>query len=643
MTRGDVKPSTGDAPSTREGTVVPDTQAQCVLGGEAFAELALIRSGAKQYLSPESWMPVPYQATMPGRGVELLPDVSGRSQPVKAAFDGNIEYLTYCATLDNYVERPTMWTSNWPTSNEGRMLMGAGHALRWVQNPTLQGIVDQLVATAGRRQQSNGFAMAWPELDMPDRTVGERANYDRAMWTRGLVAAAMAGNTDAPRVLRRLYDWFNEWVDLRISSPIHSPSLLEQSLGVQGHIGSTLAYFAPAGVDADMVTAERYYVQDWWLKRLKERDPHAVSSYPLDRPHSYLLIGGEAFLDHYRATGAKKYLDGALGMWDIFRDHFIFPGGGTSIKEHNQYPPDSHLLRYRNNELCGGVFWILFNARFLQLFPSEERYAAEIERSIYNTVLPQQDHEDHHKIRYHANLYGEKEPGQAVNTCCEVNGTGLLSRLPEFIYSIDDDGLCVNLYESSRVAWEHHGRKVALVTSTAFPASMTVVHVVYVMEPEPMTLRVRVPSWASGRMDVQVNGVLVASGAPGTYVHLERIWKDGDQISYELPAAFRLERYRGLEQVDGHERYALEYGPLLYALTGAWGRTYEQVGGGDIPQVELDPDQLISELKPSSYDPMVYTIASLPQLSYVPYWKVSHEAFNCFPVVGHESAPDVPA
>jgi hypothetical protein len=41
-------------------------------------------------------------------------------------------------------------------------------------------------------------------------------------------------------------------------------------------------------------------------------------------------------------------------------------------------------------ELCGSVFWALFNQRFHRLFPEEEVYVAEIERSILNVGLAAQ-------------------------------------------------------------------------------------------------------------------------------------------------------------------------------------------------------------------------------------------------------------
>lgn len=42
-------------------------------------------------------------------------------------------------------------------------------------------------------------------------------------------------------------------------------------------------------------------------------------------------------------------------------------------------------------------------------------------------------------------LVGHKNRGENHNTCCEGQGTRWFGALPEFIYSIADDGVYVNL------------------------------------------------------------------------------------------------------------------------------------------------------------------------------------------------------
>ena len=40
-----------------------------------------------------------------------------------------------------------------------------------------------------------------------------------------------------------------------------------------------------------------------------------------------------------------------------------------------------------------------------------------------------------------------------------------------------------------------------------------------------------------------MNGKSIGAGIPGSYYHLEREWKGGDEIMFTLPMGFRMNRY----------------------------------------------------------------------------------------------------
>ena len=48
---------------------------------------------------------------------------------------------------------------------------------------------------------------------------------------------------------------------------------------------------------------------------LARREDRAIWQYPYDHPHCYLITSLEPYLDLYRATGSRRYLDAALGGW----------------------------------------------------------------------------------------------------------------------------------------------------------------------------------------------------------------------------------------------------------------------------------------------------------------------------------------
>jgi uncharacterized protein len=581
---------------------------------------------------PAGWKPVPLQAVAPTHGVVLYS--GGLFLPV---MQNNIAYLLKSFSVAHMLvpfrdraglpnppaDKPQVgfWETDLRGSCAGRFLMGAGNTLRWMDDPELRRRLNELMDGVEACRGTNGYILAYP----PDGWRSEEPNYARAWFTHGLIEAGIAGHPKAYRLLRGQADWFNHW------------DLLPRMLAVcnnahQGHIASTRTYFSPIGKAEDLQVAERYYVQNDWLAKLTARNPDALWKYPLPTPHSYLITSFEAYMDHYRATGQEKYIAAMRGAWDIVHDHFEHVGGSMAICEGpaGSYPPDSWYLTetHHTGETCGSAFWIKFCQRFHELDPMQEKYVAEIEKSIYNVCLPSQVGSA--GIRYHARMEGRLEGPHANNTCCEGQGTRLLGSLPEYIYSIAADGLYVNLFEPSTITWGQDGHKMSLQMTSEYPFAPDVTLRVSVARTTPMKLRLRVPSWAVKPMLIQLNGKSLVTGQPGTYQAIERDWADGDTITFRLPMDFRVTQYAGADRIAGHDRYSLEYGPLLMAATGTFDmKTGLCIGG--------DPQAPRSWLTPKSGQPLHFVINGDPQCELRPYLHVGNEQFTTYPVIGTEA------
>ena len=597
-------------------------------------EYAQIQNGTKAYLPPDSWSPVKSAANAPASGVTLGPGVFNDT------FKRNIDYLNHCYASPTYCDdeewsdrlpasdEGLIWSKWLPASNDGRMLAGAGNTLRWGERADMRNIVDTIVADIEDRMRDDGYYNYYDERDSYALTFGldsERKNYDRVFWTRGLLAAGMVGNPKAYGLLRRMYDWFN-------NSP-YLPEMLVGGNATNGLPGGPMMYLSPAGKEDDLVVTQRYYDQDYWMVELKNREPLCLSHYPGERPHCYDLLGFEAFIDEYTATGARKYIDAVKGGWDIYRNNYKHVGGATAIMEVNgPYPPKSYYITTKiTGELCGSVFWVFVNSKLLGLYPTQEKYAAEIEESIYNVMMASQDSKGY--IRFQSRLQGTKHYPGCENVCCEVSTAGLIARLPEYIYSTSDDGLYVNLYTSSGITWDQDGDDVTLSTTTNFPFDPEVSMKISTRSAKSMNIRIRVPSWGTGDMPIKLNGSDQASkrpdsGKPGSYLSLDRTWSEGDTISFTLPIGFTTVKYTGLEQIEGnYDRYALMYGPMLMALQG------DLSGPGGVPQITVAPDDLPGLLTPVEGNPLEYNITGYPRYKYMPYWKIEDQPFTCFPIV----------
>lgn len=581
-------------------------------------------------IPPEKWKPAGYKAQTPKTGVELGEGL------FRKTMENNISYLMNSFTLDELVRnfrvkagKPVnpleerlnnFWFVDLPGQEAGRFLMGAGNTLRWIENPGLRKEMDQIVDVIDECKEPDGYIMAYPKYNI---FSGEYGAYTRSWVTHGLIEAGYAGNKKAFTLLRNFYDWFN--------TSCYLPELLRRAgQGSQGIIPSTRMYFTPVGKPEDIMVVQRYFQENYWMKQLAERDPASIWLYPYDRPHNYLLTAIEPYLDLYRATGEKKYLDAAAGGWDLYHDDWEHTGGSIAICEGTDlYPPKSYYLHRSTGELCGSVFWSFLNQRFHLLNPEEEKYVNEIEKSIYNVLIANQDGDK--GIRYHAVLVDRKDQENVqhhcMSTCCEGQGTRMIGALPEFIYSVADDGIFVDLYSSSTIKYTAGKCAMSLQMVTMFPYDPRVRMVVSVSEPAESKIRIRIPSWAVHEMSISVNGKKAASGKPGTYVTLTRKWMNNDQITFTLPAGFRMTKYTGEEKEPGYDRYALEYGPILLAYVSLKSQN-EKIF------LPVSPEKLLKSLKPVTGKPLHFTAGGSNDFEYMPYFEIQEETFSCYPLSG---------
>jgi DUF1680 family protein len=329
-------------------------------------------------------------------------------------------------------------------------------------------------------------------------------------------------------------------------------------------------------------------------------------------------------MDLYLVTGDKRYFDAAEGAWELYRAHWQQAGGSISIIEFENDPPDSSYLRQKLGELCGSAFWVFLSQRFQLLDPENERYASEIEKSIYNIGIANQDGGS--GFRYHTIMEGEKEKSTHENTCCEGQGTRLVGSMPEHVYSIAPDGIYVHLYEPSTAQWKQNGQEMTLSVATRFPLENGVEAKVKTAEETRARIRVRVPSWGSREMEVSVNGKPAGSGKPGSYLTLDRSWKDGDTISFTLPASIRVTRYKGEDQIAGKTRYSVEYGPILLAAVGAADVDLTLAKGAS-------PESLGDHLEPVAGSPLHFKLRGDGDKRLMPYYQISSEKFTCYPTI----------
>lgn len=577
----------------------------------------------------KTWKPVPNKAQTPLGGVRMGEGL------FKTTMENNINYLLNSFTFDQLVRNfrvkaglavepfderlNVFWFKQLPGSEAGRFLMGAGNTLRWLEHANLRKEMNDIIDVIDQCREPDGYLMAYPKHTIFDVEYGA---YTRSWVTHGLIEAGYAGNKKAFALLRGFYDWFDK-------CPYLPEMLRRPRQGTQGIIPMTRTYFSPVGKPEDILVVQRYFQENYWMEWMANRDPQAIWLYPYDRPHNYLVTGIEPYLDLYRATGAKKYLDAVSGAWDLYHDNWEHIGGSLAINEGTfLYEPKSYHLRKETGELCGNAFWIKLNQRFHLLYPEEEKYVAEIEKSIYNVVIANQYGSE--GIRYFAKLVDRKcaphipNSHHCMNTCCEGQGTRIYGSLPEYIYSTADDGIYVDLFAASEIIFQIGDQSMRLKQNTQFPYDAKVEIIVGGEHFAKNKIRIRVPSWACSEMAVMVNGEQVGIGQPGTYFVIDREWANGDMISFTLPMDFRVTKYIGMEKGFAENHNAVEYGPLLMSMVGVKAKK-NSIG------VKATPDSITQMLKPVSGKPLHFSIAGSTEFEYWPYFEIQEEPFSCFP------------
>lgn len=561
---------------------------------------------------------VPFQASAPTGGVRLT---GGR---LKTAFDRNLRFLKgfdldrilYYYRVHAGKPAPSVPYSyqsghfeiNLKGQTAGEFLMGACTALLWQEDPQLRAMADAIVAEIDACKDADGFLLP---ITREEWHTKEYPNYTRAWVTFGLLDAGYAGNQRAFELARGMGDFFNR-CDLL-------PYVKDMNLGFQGILANTRLYTSPVGTQEDVDVALSYYEEDWWLRQLIAGNQRAIYDHPGNHPHSTLLTTLEGYFDLYRATGNPLYLQAVKAALPMYESKWQHVGGGINMCESDHYWPGCNWLSmtHNYNELCSTNFWILLNQRMRLLEPDNSHYADEIENSLYNVLLAAQVGDiGFHYLNF---LEGGKDARYLDRcTCCASLGTRLMGLLPQFLYATSGDTVYVDIYAQSEATLALADGTVSLSCQTDMPDQGSVSLRVSAAD-HPFTLKLRIPRWAASPVDIFVNGTLVQSANPG-YAPLENL-RAGDEVCFTLPMSFRVTRYTGGEEIPGKQRYALEYGPLLYAAMGP-----------SIVQVSWDPahpEQWLENIPGTRR----FRIKDDLTHEYWPYLDIHDEPFSVYPIL----------
>ncbi len=315
-------------------------------------------------------------------------------------------------------------------------------------------------------------------------------------------------------------------------------------------------------------------------------DPLARGEDALDGLHANTqipkAIGAERDCE---LTGDPRYCRVAESFWSQVALHRSYAIGGHSEDEH--FFPVAHFSRHLGEstaETCN-TYNMLKLSRGLFLRDGLPSRIEFYERGLFNHILASND-----PATGAVTYYVSMKPGswRTYSTpadsfwCCVGTGMENPARFGEAIYARGADSLYVNLYLASEVAWREKGLR--LRQRTTFPEQESARLELSLDAPVRLSLRVRRPAWATAGFRVSVNGQAQAlTGEPGTYVALEREWRDGDVVELRLPMPLRAE-----PMPDDASVVAFLQGPIVLAADLGSAKGAAKRIGPSAPELRAD-------------------------------------------------------
>jgi hypothetical protein len=320
----------------------------------------------------------------------------------------------------------------------------------------------------------------------------------------------------------------------------------------------------------------RSYWQDHLLvTQQREAVGHAVRA-------AYLYSG---VADVAALTGNKDYLTAIDSIWENVVSKKFYINGGIGARGDGERFGDNYELPNKSayNETCAAIANVYWNFRMFELH-GQSKYIDVLERSLYNNVLS--------GVSLDGKKFFYPNPLAADGTytrqewfdcsCCPTNLCRFLSSVTGYIYARKQNNIYVNLFIGSSVNIDLDKKLSVKISQTSnYPWDGNIRFTVNPSRKSNFAVRLRLPGWAvnqpvpsdlyayigaqSPKYTLLVNGREYSAPVEDGYLVIERTWKKGDQISYNLP--MEIKKTVANEKVAADRGLvAIERGPILYCL-----------------------------------------------------------------------------
>ncbi len=345
------------------------------------------------------------------------------------------------------------------------------------------------------------------------------------------------------------------WIDTALA-PLNADQM-QQVLGTEhGGMNEVLAVLAERTGDLRWLRlAERFNHQAVLEPLMAGRDDltylHANTQIP--------KVIGLAAQHRVRATPAR--LAGARFFWNTVTEGRSYVIGGNSDREYFQ-EPDS-LSLYVTEQTCEScnTYNMLKLTRRLYAEQADAAYFDWFERAHLNHIMAHQRPRDGAFVYMTPLMSGAaREFSEPFDSfwCCVGSGMESHAKHGESVWWQDDEGVILNLFIASDLAWAARGARLSLETEFPFGSDLGL-RFEALDRPGRFKVRVRKPAWA-GAVTAQVNGRAAEVTIEDGYLVFDRRWRAGDRLDLNLPMSLWVE-----PTPDDPDLIALLHGPMVLA------------------------------------------------------------------------------
>ncbi|MBO9203255.1 MULTISPECIES: beta-L-arabinofuranosidase domain-containing protein [Niastella] len=279
---------------------------------------------------------------------------------------------------------------------------------------------------------------------------------------------------------------------------------------------------------------------------------------------------------YYMQSNNRADLDATYNDFKLVRDLYgQVPGGLFGADENARKGYDDPRQAV---ETCGMVEQMTSDQMLLQ-FTGDAFWADNCEDVAFNT-FPAAFMPDYRSLRYltapnmivsdsknHAPGIANEGPFLMMNPfssrCCQHNhSAGWAYYAANSWMATPDNGLAAQLYVAGDVtAKVGDGTDVTLSTETHYPFEDGISFTVQTLQAVQFPLYLRIPRWCTNA-SISVNGKRIATKTTaGTYVQVNKKWKNGDKIQLTLPMQLQLRQWE-----RNKNSVSINYGPLTFSL-----------------------------------------------------------------------------